>query len=73
MMHFTFYPFYGLEKMLTSGGDSVNHANPTVGLEQGKHLESFNPFHCVSHEKLIGRLTLISTRGLRDVINSVII
>ena len=73
MMYLTFYLFYGLEKMLTSGGDSVNHANPTVGIEPGKHFVSFNPFHCVSHEKLIGRLTLTSSRSLRHGVNSVII
>ena len=72
MMYFTFHPLTLLEKMLPSG-DSVNHAYPSLGIEQGKHLGLFDPFHRVGHEKLIGRLTLISSRSLRDGVNSVII
>ena len=72
MMYFTFYPFTWLEKMLPPGG-SVNHADPSLGIEQGKHLALIDPFHRVGHEKLIGRLTLISTGSLRDGVNSVII
>ena len=71
-MFFTFYPFSWLEKMLPSG-DAVNHAYPSLGIERGKHLALFDPFHRVGHEKLIGRLTLISTRSLRDGVNSDII
>ena len=72
MMYFTFHPLTWLEKMQPSG-DSVNPASPSLGIEQGKHLGLFDPFHCFGHEKLIGRLTLISSRSLRDGVNSVII